>query len=147
MRKVRTDSVPAADVSIANWKEGAEAFAQALGPMLKPSGGERGPAGVPGASPAEPISPTTPRIDDDSHFSPAKLAEVFGVPAEALRTRLNRWRQTHHDGWIENPERGPREPKYLYRVGSVRSIIEDLQATSERPQTTRRIRAPPRWPA
>lgn len=125
LRKVRTDSISAASVNIANWKEGADAFAQALAASFKPSAGEGGPADAPAAS------PTAPTVDDESHFSPAKLAEVFGVPADALRTRLNRWRETHHDGWIENPERGPREPKYLYRVGSVRSIIEDLKATSE----------------
>ncbi len=131
LRKVRTDSVPAASVNIGNWKEGADAFAQAIAASFKPNTAAGGPAGAPAASSAEPASPTAPSVDDDSHFSPAKLAEVFGVPADALRTRLNRWRETHHDGWIENPERGPREPKYLYRVGSVRPIIDDLKATSE----------------
>ncbi len=69
-------------------------------------------------------------IDDDSHLSPAKLAEVFCIPPEALRLRLNRWRETNHEGWIENPDRKPREPKYLYRVGAVRHIIDELRATS-----------------
>jgi hypothetical protein len=69
-------------------------------------------------------------IDADSHLSPAKLAAMLDVPADALRTRLNRWRSQNHTGWIENPDRGPREAKYLYRVGSVRSIIAALQATS-----------------
>jgi hypothetical protein len=72
-----------------------------------------------------------PAVSDDSHLSAAKLAEVFDLPADALRTRLNRWRVNNHTGWIENPERGPREAKYLYRVGSVRHVIDAMRATSE----------------
>jgi hypothetical protein len=88
-----------------------------------------GPA--PAAASAAPESLTAPTVDDESHCSPTKLAEVFGIPADALRSRLNRWRRTHHDGWVEVTDRGPREAKYLYRVGSVRHIIESLRATSE----------------
>lgn len=69
--------------------------------------------------------------DDDSHMSPAQLAKVFRVPADPLRTRLNRWRAQNLMGWIENPDRAPHEPKYVYRVGSVRHIIASLRATSE----------------
>ena len=76
-------------------------------------------------------------VSDDALLTSTKLAETFGVPADALRSRLNRWRKTHHNGWIENTERGPRDAKYLYCVGAVRTVIDDLkaasEATSERP--------------
>lgn len=72
-----------------------------------------------------------PAISDDSHLSPAKLAELFSVPFDALRKRLERWRETNHAGWIENPERGPREAQYLYRVGAVQGIIDALKASGE----------------
>lgn len=72
-----------------------------------------------------------PDVNDDSHLSPTKLADVFDVPVGPLRNRLNRWRAKNHEGWIENPDRRPREAKYLYRVGSVRHIIDALKATSE----------------
>jgi len=42
--------------------------------------------------------PVPPAVSDDSHLSPAKLAETFGVPADALRTRLNRRRAQNHTG-------------------------------------------------
>lgn len=75
---------------------------------------------------------TTP-TSGDSYLTPGKLAELFNVRPDALRSRLNRWRARNHTGWIENAERGPREAKYLYRVGSVRPIIGEMKATSERP--------------
>jgi hypothetical protein len=70
-------------------------------------------------------------VNDDSYLSSAKLAEVFNVAADALRTRLNRWRAVNHSGWIENSDPGPREAKYLYRVGAVRPIIDAVRATSK----------------
>jgi hypothetical protein len=72
-----------------------------------------------------------PNVSDDSHLCPAKLAELFRVPADALRTRLSRWRKRNLAGWIENSEHGPRESKYLYRVGAVRCIIDAMTATSK----------------
>lgn len=75
--------------------------------------------------------PGLSEANDDAHMSPAKLAEVFEISADPLRSRLRRWRAHNHKGWIENPDRAPREPKYVYRVGSVRHILRALQATSE----------------
>lgn len=77
-----------------------------------------------------PTSTTVEPVPDDAHLSPAKLAEIFNVPADALRTRLNRWRAKHHDGWIENRERKPHEAVYLYRVRDVRPVIDNLRATN-----------------
>ena len=73
-------------------------------------------------------------IDDDSHLSPVKLAKIFRVDAEPLRKRLGRWRRpNNYNGWIENQDRKPNEAKYLYRVGAVRHIIDNLKTSSERP--------------
>lgn len=63
----------------------------------------------------------------------ADLAKRFGVPADNLRQRLKRWMKTHDDGWKEVNDRRPREPKYLYKVSAVMHIIEELQASGERP--------------
>ena len=72
-------------------------------------------------------------IDDESHLAPSRLAALFDVPADALRSRLNRWRAQNAAGWIENPDRSSRDSKYLYRVGAVRHLIVPTQSTSERP--------------
>ena len=78
-------------------------------------------------------SPQLHKLDDSAWYTHDHLAEVFGVGKDALRKRLDRYRRTHLDGWKENEDRRPREPKYLFHLRMVRHIIEDLQASSERP--------------
>lgn len=70
-------------------------------------------------------------VNVDSHLGSRKLAEIFSVPPEPLRNRLKRWRAKNKEGWIEDTEHKPRDPKYLYRVGAVRHIVEGMKATSE----------------
>ena len=74
-------------------------------------------------------------VDHEAYLTPRRLAESFGVPLEALRSRLNRWRRSNmSDGWMQaaDPKRG--EARILYRVGSVRPVIDELvRATTKRP--------------
>jgi len=73
-------------------------------------------------------------LDEKAWYTHARLAELFGLPEEALRKRLERWRPTHFDGgWKEDPDRAVNEPKYIYQWRAVRGIIEDMLASSERP--------------
>jgi len=73
-------------------------------------------------------------LDDYAWYTHDHLAEAFDVGKDALRKRLDRYRKSNLDGWKENEDRRPREPKYLYQLKRVRSIIEDLRRTSsERP--------------
>jgi hypothetical protein len=72
--------------------------------------------------------------DPDTPLSPAKLADRLGIPAgdargrEALRKRLESWRKKNLDGgWIEARDPKPREPKYLYPLGKVWPLIQDLK--------------------
>ena len=72
--------------------------------------------------------------DPDIPLSPAKLADRLGIPPddrkarEALRKRLESWRKANLDGgWIGVEDPKPREPKYLYSVGKVWPLIEDLR--------------------
>jgi hypothetical protein len=94
---------------------------------------------------AEAIPPATPttgivasRVESpgDAMMGPGCLAAKYGVPQPALEKRLERWRNAHPQesgkGWIEAPDRGPRQPKYLYRVSAVLPIIEDLKASGGR---------------
>jgi transcription initiation factor IIE alpha subunit len=77
----------------------------------------------------------SPGIELDAHgwYPYARLAEVFGVNKDALRKRLDRFCEENFNGYKENEDRRPREPKYLYQLQAVRKIIEDLRASSERP--------------
>ncbi len=64
----------------------------------------------------------------------AKLAEINDVDPERLRKRLERWRSENAKGWIEvgESERGPNDPKYLYRPDAVQSVIASLKTKEER---------------
>jgi hypothetical protein len=73
-------------------------------------------------------------VNSRAYLSPSGMAELFHVPENALRKRLERWRRSNvaGTGWMENTERKPKEPQYLYMVASVWSIINELKkATSE----------------
>ena len=74
------------------------------------------------------------RDDPATLLSPAKLAGRLSIPEsdaktrEALRKRLESWRKANLDGgWIEARDPKPREPKYLYPLGKVWPLIQDLK--------------------
>lgn len=72
----------------------------------------------------------------------ARLAEISGVPQEALRLRIVRWRRKHLEGWIEDHEAKSRQPRFLYRYSAVEHIIANLKAkqtaSSRQPANNRR---------
>ncbi len=84
------------------------------------------------ATPATGGDGKTATVPDDALLPPRALADAFGIPdkADALRTRLNRWRKTNHAGWVENADRSGTEPQFTYRVGAVRHIVEALKSGS-----------------
>lgn len=96
------------------------------------------PQGSPDVPPLRAVNnsrPTDPAGtgDDEGMFTSSDLAERFGVNAETLRKRLDRWREknvTSRD-WTENEGATSRDPKYLYRLGAVRHLIALLQASGE----------------
>lgn len=101
-----------AEVNISNWREGAEAFAEAfeqLSHMLKRQ------------------KPVTEQLSGDELLSSRQLAERFGRDPQALKQRLRRWREKHAGStdWVENTERGPRDPQFLYRLSAVRHIVDE----------------------
>jgi len=72
--------------------------------------------------------------DPDQLLSSGQLADRLGIPAndkkkrEALRKRLESWRNRNQDGgWIEVADRKPKQPGYLYPLGKVWSVIEDMK--------------------
>jgi hypothetical protein len=71
-------------------------------------------------------------LDEQGWYTHMRLAESFSVGKEALRKRLDRYREHKLDGWKKQDDRRPREPKYLYRLQDVKGVIQEL-ASSERP--------------
>lgn len=72
--------------------------------------------------------------DPETPLSPAKLADRLGIPKddkkrrEALRKRLENWRDHNKaGGWIEVADRKPKEAGYLYHLGKVWAVIEDMK--------------------
>lgn len=84
-------------------------------------------------SPAGVSSQANGALDEKGFYTHHHLAESFGLPTEALRKRLDRFRERNANGWKVNDDRPSREPKYLYRLRDVRAVIDELQASSQRP--------------
>jgi hypothetical protein len=83
--------------------------------------------------PPRPISPTIlqfPDLQTDTLLSCAQLAKRFGVPAEPLRKRLERFQKESDEGWVEVENRRRNQPRYLYRVGAVRHLVSGLRAAA-----------------
>lgn len=85
------------------------------------------------AGPVEPIK---------GLFSPEQLAERYGLPADAVRKRLERYRKHNLDGWVENVERKPREPQYTYDHDAVKHVLDGMVS-----QRTRRTKTSSERPA
>ena len=49
------------------------------------------------------------------------------------RQRLDRYRKHNFDGWKANDDRRPREAGYLYQLRAVKTVVEELRASSQRP--------------
>jgi len=77
--------------------------------------------------------PSNVTLDEEAFYTHFRLAEIFGVPKDALRKRLDRYREHNLNGWKENEDRRPREPRHLYRLKDIRGIIDELRASSQRP--------------
>lgn len=93
----------------------------------------KSPRGSPAEVDGEPVDAI--RIvesGDQAWWTHVDLAKKHGVDREALRQRLNRFRERSENGWKETDNCRPREPKYLYRSSAVMHIIEDLRASAKR---------------
>jgi hypothetical protein len=77
-------------------------------------------------APPAPPTPPADETEDNAWLSHKDIATRFGVPHDALKKRLARWRRANLEGWNEVSDPRPREAWHLYRVGAVRPIIEDL---------------------
>jgi hypothetical protein len=65
--------------------------------------------------------------DDNAMLSPADLAKRFSVDLPALKKRLERLRQKDLKCFTEVADRGPKDPQFLYRVGSVQHVIDAMK--------------------
>jgi len=98
-------------------------FAKSTDGSGDPSRGDLAPGGTP--------ANTVP--DEQAFYSHGRLAAIFNVGEEALRKRLDRYRKRNMNGWKPNEDRRTREPKYLYQLQAVRTIVEELRSSGQRP--------------
>lgn len=63
----------------------------------------------------------------------ADLAAAYNVPQEALRKRLDRWRQKNVNStdWVQDADATSRKPQFLYRIQTVSHIAESLAASNK----------------
>jgi hypothetical protein len=82
---------------------------------------------------ANEASPSRKSLDsllDDAWMTHLDLAGALALESEPLRTRLNRWRRKHQEGWREVTEPEARQPKYLYQIGAIRTVLRDAMAAA-----------------
>ena len=77
--------------------------------------------------------PSSIMLDEQGFYTHDRLAEIFNVGKDSLRKRLDRHRKNTVNGWKVNEDRRPREAKYLYQLRAVKTIVEELRASSQRP--------------
>jgi hypothetical protein len=79
------------------------------------------------------LSTSNDVLDEQAWYTHGHLAEAFGVGKDALRKRLDRYRGRNLNGWKVNEDRRLREPRHFYQLGAVKTIVEELRASSQRP--------------
>ncbi|HET6881450.1 MAG TPA: hypothetical protein VFI31_14905 [Pirellulales bacterium] len=138
---IRAELLPIAKAATANGKEHVELIKRewtlVAKRRLECATATEGTASEPAAVEL-PTTSAPPPLPDKAWLSHVELASHYELNPENLRQRLNTWRKKHAagEGWKEAPERRPREPKYLYRVGAVRSIAEDMMTETSSGETS-----------
>lgn len=67
-------------------------------------------------------------VDVDALLASSDIARRFRVDSEALRKRLERWRRENIVGWREVQTRARNEPRYLYQLSAVKSVVDELRS-------------------
>jgi hypothetical protein len=69
-------------------------------------------------------------VGEEAVLDAAALARLYGRSAGAVKKALERWRQAHPEesgrGWLEVQDRRPNSAQYLYRVVTVRPVVEGV---------------------
>jgi hypothetical protein len=73
---------------------------------------------------AAPAAPLAPAEIGDPILTHRELASRYKCDREAARKKLDRWRSSNCEGWIEATQPRPNEPRYLYRLSAVRHLFE-----------------------
>jgi transposase-like protein len=101
------------------------------------------------APPDEAVTTTTPApvakaVEPEAtggYFSHSALAKRHGVDSESLRKRLDRWRKGRLDGFTEQTERGPRDPKFIYIEAVVLPVIQKLKQSEAKREREKNLDA------
>jgi hypothetical protein len=70
-------------------------------------------------------------LPDNAMLNHLDLANLLTLNTEVLRKRLDRWRAKNEEGWQHVHEPASHEPKYLYRIGAVREVLNAAIASAE----------------
>lgn len=80
-----------------------------------------------------PAGPKDKGDDPDQMVSPENIAKRYGFTSkdkDRLRKRLEAWRKPENcTEWTEVQDRKPRQPRYLYRLGSVQHLVNEVKGT------------------
>jgi hypothetical protein len=88
------------------------------------------PDGEPGTTSRD--TPGRPEADfpTTGYHSPADIAKMAGLGQGAIKQLLRRWRirRPGDKGCVENKDRGPNQPQYLYNPDAWRPIVREMLA-------------------
>lgn len=70
-------------------------------------------------------------LADETALSATELATHYGVGQEVLRKRLERLRKQDFNSFIEAADPEHRKPRFLYKVGKVKTVIEAIKTSSK----------------
>ncbi len=121
-------SAPVADFGLENVEDPSQTGDEPLVPGNPETNVDtaRAPQGPAAVISERTLSAADLRRYGDAALSCPDIAAQCGVNEDALRRRLERWRRDHDQGWHEVQNHGPREPRYLYQVGAIADIIDDM---------------------
>jgi len=71
-------------------------------------------------------------LPGDAMMNHVDIAAVLNLQPESLRTRLERWRKDHSEGWQENQDASGAEPRFVYRIGAIRAVLMEAIVASYR---------------
>ena len=64
-------------------------------------------------------------------LSETDIASISGVNQDTLRKRLPQWRKSHNSNdWLRISNPRPRDPRYQYRWGSIKPLLDDILSGS-----------------
>jgi hypothetical protein len=72
-------------------------------------------------------------LKNDAMMNDVDIAVALNLPLESLRKRLENWRTEKPAGWQDIPNPSADEPRFIFRIGAIRTVLMEAIVASYRP--------------